>query len=46
MDVLCIVDRNHERSMVVLDHFMNFIGNNSLVVTTSKMEGQEEEIIV
>ena len=24
VNVLCIVDRNHERSVVVLDHFRNF----------------------
>ena len=24
MNVLCIVDQNHERSVVVLDHFRNF----------------------
>ena len=24
--VLCIVDRNHERSVVALDHFRNFKG--------------------
>ena len=26
MNVLCIVDRNHERSMVALDHFKIFKG--------------------
>ena len=26
MNVLCIVDRNHERSVVALDHFRNFKG--------------------
>ena len=26
MNVLCIVDRNHERSVVLLDHFRNFKG--------------------
>ena len=25
-NVLCIVDRNHERSVAVLDHFRNFKG--------------------
>ena len=25
-NVLCIVDQNHERSVVVLDHFRNFKG--------------------
>ena len=24
VNVLCIVDRNHERSVVILDHFRNF----------------------
>ena len=26
VNVLCIVDQNHERSVVVLDHFRNFKG--------------------
>ena len=26
MNVLCIVERNHEKSMVVLDRFRNFKG--------------------
>ena len=26
VNVLCIVDRNHERSVVVLDHFRKFKG--------------------
>ena len=26
VNVLCIADRNHERSVVVLDHFRNFKG--------------------
>ena len=26
VNVLCIVDRNHGRSVVVLDHFRNFKG--------------------
>ena len=26
VNVLCIVDRNYERSVVVLDHFRNFKG--------------------
>ena len=26
VNVLCIVDRNHETSVVVLDHFRNFKG--------------------
>ena len=26
MNVLCIVDRKHERSVIVLDHFRNFKG--------------------
>ena len=26
VNVACIVDRNHERSVVVLDHFRNFKG--------------------
>ena len=38
MNVLCIVDRNQERSVVVLDHFRNFKGIFSIVVTTLKME--------
>ena len=31
VNVLCIVDRNHERSVVVLDHFKNFKGIQLLV---------------
>ena len=27
INVLCIVARNHERSVVVLDHFRNFKGS-------------------
>ena len=50
MDVLCIVDRNHERCAVALDNFRNFKGIYSIEVTTSKMEEyfiqQGEEIIV
>ena len=50
VDVLCIVDRNHERCVVALDNFRNFKGIYSIVVTTSKMEEyfiqQGEEIIV
>ena len=38
VSVLCIVDRNHERSVVLLDHFRNFKGIYSIVVATSKME--------
>ena len=34
----CIVDRNHDRSLVVLNHFRNFKGIYSIVVATSKME--------
>ena len=26
VNVLCIVDQNHERSVVALDHFRNFKG--------------------
>ena len=26
VNVLCVVDRNHERPVVVLDHFRNFKG--------------------
>ena len=26
VNVLCIIDLNHERSVVVLDHFKNFKG--------------------
>ena len=26
VNVLCIVDQNHERTVVVLDHFRNFKG--------------------
>ena len=26
VNILCIVDRNHARSVVVLDHFRNFKG--------------------
>ena len=38
VNVLCIVDQNHERPVVVLDHFRNFKGIQSIVVTTSKIE--------
>ena len=38
MNVFCIVARNHDRSVVVLDHSWNFKGILSIVVTTSKME--------
>ena len=30
--------RNHKRPVVVLDHFRNFKGIQSIVVTTSKIE--------
>ena len=38
VNVLCIVDQNHERPVVVLDHFRNFKGIQSIAVTTSKIE--------
>ena len=31
VNVLCIVDRNHERYVVVLDHFRNFKGIQLIV---------------
>ena len=31
MNVLCIVDRNHERSVVLLDHFRNSKGIQLIV---------------
>ena len=34
MNVLCIAAQNHERSVVVLDHFRNFKGIWSILVTT------------
>ena len=49
VNVFCIVDRNHERSAVVVDYFRNFKVIYSTVVTKSKMEEclfREEEIIV
>ena len=31
MNVLCIVDQNHERSVVALDHFRDFKGTQLIV---------------
>ena len=47
--MLSIVDKNHERSLVVLDHYRNFKGIQSIVLKTSKMEeylSRKDEIIV
>ena len=38
VNVLCIVDRNHERSVVVLDHFRNFKGMSLIVEYNIKNE--------
>ena len=38
VNVLCIIGQNHERSVVVPDHFRNFKSIFSIVVTTLKME--------
>ena len=46
---ICIVDRNHERSVVVLDYFRNLNGIQLIVITISKMEeylSREREINV
>ena len=31
MNVLCVVNRNHDRSVIVLDHFRNFKGIQLIV---------------
>ena len=38
VNVLCIVDRNHERSVVVLDHFRNFKGIQLIVEYNTENE--------
>ena len=43
MNVLCIVDRNHERSVVVLDHFRNFKG---IYLTVEYNIENEEGILI
>ena len=40
---LCIADRNHERSMVFLDHFRNFKGMHLIVEHNIK---NEERILI
>ena len=42
-NVLCIVDRNHERSVVVLDHFRNFKGIQ--LIGEYNMENEEGILI-
>ena len=39
VDVFCIVDRNHERSAVMLDHFKNLKG--ILLLVESNIENEE-----
>ena len=39
MNVLCIVDRNHERSMVALDHFKTFKGSTTVEYNIKNEEG-------
>ena len=39
MNLICIVEGNHERSVVVLDHFKNFKGNQLIVEYNIENEG-------
>ena len=43
MNVLCIVDRNYERSVVALDHFRNFKGIQLIV--EYNMENEEGKFL-
>ena len=43
MNVLCIVERNHERSVFVLDNFRNFKG--IYLIVEYNMENEEEILI-
>ena len=43
MNVLCIVDRNHERSVVAPDHFRNFKG--IMLIVEYNIENEEEILI-
>ena len=38
VNVLCLVDRNHQRSMVAVHHSRNFKGIQLIMVTTLKIE--------
>ena len=50
MNVLCLVDQNNKRSVVVLDHFRNFKGIQLIVEynigNEDEVRIQEKEIIV
>ena len=50
MNVLCLVDQNNKRSVVVLDHFRNFKGIQVIVEynigNEDEVRIQEKEIIV
>ena len=47
MNILCIVDRNHERFVVLLDHFKNFKGIYcGYIIENEGILIQGEEIIV
>ena len=46
VNVLCIVDQNHERSVVVLDHFRNFIGISLIVEYNIENIENEEGILI
>ena len=43
VNVLCIVDRNHERCVVLLDHFRDFKGIQMIVEYNIE---NEEEILI
>ena len=43
VNVLCIVDQNHERSVVVLDHFRNFKG--VYLIVEYSIENEEGTLI-
>ena len=45
VNVLCIVARNHERSVVVLDHFRNLV-DSGYNIEMGEYLSREEEIIV
>ena len=45
VNVLYIVDRNHQRSAIVVDQFRNFIGIYLVVVTMEKQLSRKRKLL-